>query len=124
MKHIPLSNKLNHNKVISELHLNDLYHKYKDHHRMKVFAQKGLKCVNPACSRVGARLILTQQKGGSMHIDIYTADLHLMTVDHIIPKSKGGGEEMENKQPMCAKCNSSKSDKIINYETNICNTTY
>lgn len=36
----------------------------------------------------------------------------LMTKDHIIPKSKGGKNTLENYQTMCVKCNRKKGDKI------------
>ncbi len=36
----------------------------------------------------------------------------LFTKDHIIPKSKGGGEHIDNFQTMCCKCNSKKGNKL------------
>lgn len=35
-----------------------------------------------------------------------------MTADHIIPKSKGGSDDLDNLQPMCYTCNTTKGDKI------------
>ncbi len=106
---------LNRNKVLKEVPFEQLYTTYKDHRRMTVFAQKGLKCVHPECDRVGNRLILSLDISGGIHIDLFTADFHLMTVDHIYPKSLGGGEEIENKQPMCQHHNSVKSNKVVPY---------
>ena len=31
---------------------------------------------------------------------------------HVIPKSKGGGNELDNMQPMCSSCNHHKADKM------------
>lgn len=41
-----------------------------------------------------------------------------LTFDHVIPVSKGGTSDISNGQPLCRSCNSSKSDKTIDYRTN------
>lgn len=38
-----------------------------------------------------------------------------LTVDHVVPLSKGGNNFIENLQPLCKPCNSSKNKKEIDY---------
>lgn len=94
---------------IKVLPLSELHTKYSTHKRLRVFHHKGLKCVS--CDKVGVHLIIGKDKGGSLHVDLYTKNFELMTIDHIKPKSKGGDDSLENLDPMCESCNSKKADK-------------
>lgn len=80
---------------------------FKDHRRLRVFCEKGCKCVS--CKREGKKLILGEGRG-SLHWDVYCEDGVPMTVDHIHPRSKGGSDHLDNLQPMCAYCNFKKGN--------------
>ena len=83
---------------------------YNMHHRLRVFYEKGLRCVQ--CGKEGKTLIHSRDIGGNRHIDVFTETFELMTIDHILPKSKGGRTYIDNLQPMCQSCNSRKGDNI------------
>ena len=80
--------------------------------RLNVFFVKGLKCSNPECQREGTYFALEIDEGGGKHMDLFTSDNILMTVDHHRPRSKGGKWNIENTNPMCQPCNSLKADKM------------
>lgn len=119
-------------ELIGFLPLEELHSTYAYHSRLQVFAEKGLECAT--CDRVGAFLILSREnvskravKRGSVgrvHVDLYTEDFVLMTVDHIVPKyiARQNGwtklmiECLDNKQPMCDDCNNGKGHKIVSDE--------
>lgn len=93
---------------------------HQNHHRLQVFHLKGLVCVY--CGIEGNKIVISDHGKGGIHKDLYhwTEEKKvLMTVDHIIPRSKGGKDFITNKQPMCTNCNSKKSDKIIINENNL-----
>jgi hypothetical protein len=83
--------------------------------RVKFFRKKGTDCVSCGC--VGAFFALEMDKSGGISIDLYGIDTNgverLMTIDHVIPKSKGGSSNIDNLQPMCERCNQKKGDKIM-----------
>ncbi len=103
------------NITLREEAFDQIYTRFSDHHRLEVFAKKGLKCIHPECNKVASRLLLTMAADGGLHYDLFTNDFSHMNVDHIIPLSKGGADIFENKQPMCAHHNSIKSNKLVPY---------
>lgn len=50
------------------------------------------------------------------HLNLYAVDDNgdeiLMTKDHIIPRSKGGIDDISNYQTMCKLCNEAKGNKL------------
>lgn len=38
-----------------------------------------------------------------------------LTVDHVIPRSRGGADDSTNFQTLCRKCNSIKGDKYVDF---------
>ncbi len=83
--------------------------------RANCYTQIGYECANPECSTNGTKYILgINRKDGAVHLDLYgtdgDGDLHMITLDHIQPKSKGGKNHVSNYQPMCRVCNHIKAD--------------
>jgi 5-methylcytosine-specific restriction endonuclease McrA len=85
--------------------------------RYKLFATKGCVCIK--CGLVGWYFSLEKHGNdttGKFHFNLYgvkDGKPVMMTKDHIVPKSKGGSDRLENLQPMCVDCNSKKADKNI-----------
>lgn len=52
------------------------------------------------------------------HSCVYCESKKQLTIDHIIPKSKGGGNTWDNLVTCCISCNSKKGDKML-HETNM-----
>jgi len=79
--------------------------------RAKIFYKKGLVCT--ICGVKGYFFALEIDKGKGQHLNLYgyiNNEEVLMTIDHIIPKSKGGSNDLINYQTMCKICNESKAD--------------
>lgn len=41
-----------------------------------------------------------------------------LTMDHVVPESKGGKFTLQNLQTLCVWCNEEKADKTIDYRIN------
>lgn len=83
--------------------------------RYTLFFKKGFKCVK--CGIEGkyfAKERDTSSNSNKYHLNLYALDENgkevLMTKDHIIPKSKGGKNKLENYQTMCCICNKKKGN--------------
>lgn len=78
----------------------DRYHVFKANHQ----------CVS--CGLSGTQMVLDMNPGDqSPHFNMYGEEhgrLVLMTKDHILAKSKGGTDNLDNFQTMCATCNNLK----------------
>jgi len=101
--------------------------------RYRTFLNKGIKCV--VCGIEGKyfakerhykvnkvkknKKIISKKRvtndKAPYHLNLYAIDDKgeevLMTKDHIIPKSKGGSEKLDNMQTMCTFCNCEKDNK-------------
>jgi len=82
--------------------------------RLVLFKTKGTVCVR--CGIKGTQFILeTHDLTVTPHLNLYgmnvKGELVLMTKDHIVPKSKGGLNALENYDPMCSPCNAKKGSK-------------
>lgn len=82
--------------------------------RYLVFKRKGVRCSK--CGIEGRFFALEKHKfqaGTRFHFNLYALDKDgkevLMTKDHIVPKGKGGVNNLANLQPMCTVCNGEKA---------------
>jgi len=86
------------------------------------------KCVS--CNRTGELWMLQSHRGERPHLNLYAVNklkrnsksgfgnqIAMMTQDHILPKSKGGPNELWNLQTMCEFCNRRKADNVPTFGT-------
>lgn len=83
--------------------------------RLVLFKTKGCKCVQ--CGLEGTVFYLEKHKNDKhYHFNLYGYDTDgkevMLTKDHVVPKSKGGKDVLENYQTMCSRCNEAKADKF------------
>jgi 5-methylcytosine-specific restriction endonuclease McrA len=85
--------------------------------RYQLFSQKGTICVS--CGIEGKFFAIERpysaEKPSGWHFNLYALNSQghevLMTKDHIVPRSKGGPDTLENFQTMCTKCNHKKGNQ-------------
>lgn len=76
-------------------------------HRYHCFKERGTTCI--ACGIEGTHFRLERAGNAKRyHFNLYTDSGRMMTKDHIVPKSKGGANHIDNYQTMCYKCNNRK----------------
>lgn len=78
---------------------------------------KGVQCFIKDCQWCSYRLAEEKHLwGGKPHLNLYHVGprrgLMMMTQDHIMPKSHGGKDEIDNLQTMCFQCNQRKGSNI------------
>ena len=82
--------------------------------RLQTFKFKGIRCAK--CGIEGSYFSVDRfgrvRPDSPPHLNLYAVNEFghsvLMTHDHIIPKSKGGADELYNTQTMCVNCNVEK----------------
>ena len=84
--------------------------------RLATFKTKGLNCCY--CGRTATHFQLDEiynnnkTPKGKPHLNLYSGDM-LMTKEHIIPKSSGGKDHLDNMETCCEECNQLRSDLIL-----------
>jgi len=94
-------------------HLFELHgHTLRNSLRYQVYALHGTQCV--CCGLKGTVFFLERQRPDDpFHLNLYgyfNGQEIMMTKDHIIPRSQGGKNRLDNLQPMCELCNDLKQD--------------
>lgn len=82
--------------------------------RYRLFHHKGTVCTH--CGLEGTYFALEKDFFATKyHFNLYGINKEgkeiLFTKDHIVPRSKGGGNHLGNYQVLCAKCNRDKGDR-------------
>jgi len=111
-------NQITEDEKKKEFVVNGISHTVKmNSQRYHVF-KKNKFCVS--CGLEGTSLLLDINPGDqSPHFNLYGKEdgrLVLMTKDHVVPKSKGGSDTLENYVTCCHICNNLKGNSPINYE--------
>lgn len=85
--------------------------------RYQVFTRKGIKCA--ACGLEATYFCLEKHsatKTKHYHFNLYgitaSGSEVLFTKDHILPRSRGGADHIDNLQTMCSPCNTKKGNIV------------
>lgn len=66
-----------------------------------------------------SRYLWEKTNGHCAYCGVAFVNAREMTVDHLVPKSRGGSENRSNKFPCCARCNRRKRDRPLSYLRNV-----
>lgn len=85
--------------------------------RLQLFKMKGTRCVCCGLEAVEFRLQFNKRQSAKQpHLGLWAhapcGDLRMFTIDHIVPKAKGGPNKFYNYQVMCHVCNREKGCKF------------
>jgi 5-methylcytosine-specific restriction endonuclease McrA len=97
--------------------------RYKEYRRMycqQHSAEALIRYHNSRAKRNKCEGTLTLEEWASLcdiynHVCLMCGKPEPLTIDHIVPLSKGGSNFIQNIQPLCRSCNSSKSNKTIDF---------
>ena len=82
---------------------------------MRLFKLRGVKCVSCGIEGKYFRGVV-QQTDNRYYLCLFALRDKkevLMTKDHVLPKSRGGSNDLGNLQVMCVDCNNKKRDKKV-----------
>lgn len=87
--------------------------------RLLTYHAYGVKCCVHGCTVSGQYFAVEKainQPDAKWHLNLYgmrNGQEVMMTSDHRLPKSRGGLDGINNRQPMCSPHNSMKGNKLI-----------
>jgi len=84
--------------------------------RLRTFKELSCDCIE--CGRKGTHFRIQGNEDRNPHMGLWSNDGIEMTKDHIIPKSFGGFDVIENMQTMCVRCNNRKGNKFTEEDFN------
>lgn len=88
--------------------------KYNKGFSLSYISKTDMTCV---CCRNKAKYFIHSYSHKRHYYMLYTKHMEPLTVDHVIPRAKGGRDSETNYQVMCQYCNVFKGDMIIDMES-------
>jgi hypothetical protein len=123
MQHNKKMNKNHNYEIMEKISIEEAIEKFKTHESKRSFQRlrslvaiiqrDGLFCAH--CEEVkgeffglGKNNPKNKNVAPAFHWDLYSADGHMLTIDHILAKANGGKNNLENLQLSCFICNTTK----------------